>query len=59
MEKRLLILRSEYIYIYIYIYINKIENRIMFNIKTGYYLQPLAPQTIKLLGDTKIKRTKN
>ena len=33
------------------IYINKIENGIMFRIKTGYYL--------KLLGRTKSKITKN
>ena len=30
------------------IYINKIENRIMFKIKTGYYLEPLTPQKTKL-----------
>ena len=31
----------QYVYIYIYIYINKIENRITFKIKTGYYLEAL------------------
>ena len=41
------------------IYINKIENRIMFKIKTGYYLEPLTPQKTKLFWSTKIKRTKN
>ena len=41
------------------IYINKIENRIMFKIKTGYYLELLMPETMKLLGSTKIKITKN
>ena len=36
---------------------NKIENRITFSIKTGYYLKLLTPETIKLLGSTKIKIT--
>ena len=31
------------------IYVNKIENRITFKIKTGYYLELLTPQTMKLL----------
>ena len=31
------------------IYVNKIENSITFNIKTGYYLVLLNPETIKLL----------
>ena len=35
------------------IYVNKIENRNTFKIKTGYYLELLTPQTIKLLGSTK------
>ena len=35
------------------IYTNKTENRITFKIKTGYYLELLMPQTIKLLGSTK------
>ena len=30
----------------IMIYVNKIENRIMFKIKTGYYLELLTPGTI-------------
>ena len=32
------------------IYVNKIENRITFKIKTGYYLELLTPATLKLLG---------
>ena len=35
------------------IYTNKTEKRITFKIKTGYYLELLMPQTIKLLGNTK------
>ena len=31
------------------IYINKIENRITFKIKNGYSLEPLTPETMKLL----------
>ena len=38
------------------IYINKIENRITYKRKTGYYL--LTPETMKLLGSTKSKVTK-
>ena len=38
--------------------INKIENRIMFKIKTGYYLKLLTPETMKLLETTKSKITK-
>ena len=38
------------------IYINKIKKRIAFKIKTGYYLKPLMPETMKLLGSTKIKQ---
>ena len=41
------------------IYINKIENRITFKIKTGYYLELLTPETMKLLGCTKSKITKD
>ena len=41
------------------IYINKIENRIIFKIKTGYYTELLTPETIKLLGSTKSKITKD
>ena len=41
------------------IYINKIENRITFKIKTGYYLELLTPETMKLLGSTESKITKD
>ena len=41
------------------IYVNKIENRITFKIKTGYYLELWTPETMKLLGNTKSKITKN
>ena len=41
------------------IYINNIENIITFKIKTGYYLKLLTPKTMKLLGSTKNKITKN
>ena len=41
------------------IYTNKIENRNTFEIKTGYYLELLTPETIKLLGSTQSKITKN
>ena len=37
----------------IMIYVNKIENRITFKIKTGYYLELLLSETMKLLGSTK------
>ena len=39
--------------------VNKKENRITFKIKTGYYLELLTPQKIKLLGNTKNKITKD
>ena len=35
------------------------ENRITFKIKTGYYLELLNPETMKLLGSTKSKITKD
>ena len=41
------------------IYVNKIENRITFKIKAGYYLELLTPETIKLLGSTKSKINKD
>ena len=41
------------------IYSNKIENRITFKIKTGYYLKLLTPETMKLLGRIKSKITKD
>ena len=37
------------------IYINKIENRIMFKIKTGFYFELLTHETMKILGSTKSK----
>ena len=40
-------------------YVIKIENRIKFRIKKGYYLQVLAPETRKLLDSTKRKVTKD
>ena len=45
----------------IIIYINKIENRITFKIKSGYYLELLTPETMKLLESTvsKINKDKN
>ena len=36
-----------------HIYTNKIKNRIAFKIKTGYKLELLSPETMKLLGSTK------
>ena len=38
---------------------NKIENRITFKIKTVYYLELLTTETIKLLGSTENKITKD
>ena len=35
------------------IYPNRIKNRIVFRIKTGYKLELLAPETMRLLGKTK------
>ena len=45
-------------------YINRIENRITFKIKNGYYLELLTPETMKLLGllgstESKIAKDKN
>ena len=34
------------------IYANKIQNRIVFEIKTGYKLELLTPEAVKLLGST-------
>ena len=41
--------------------VNKTENRITFQIKTGYNLEPLRNETMKLLGSTenKISKDKN
>ena len=43
------------------IYVNKIENRITFKIKSGYYLELLTPERMKLLGsaENKINKDKN
>ena len=41
------------------IYINKIQNRITFKIKNGYYLELLIPETVKLLGSAENKITAN
>ena len=41
------------------IYVNKSKSRITFKTKTGYYLELLTPQTMKLLGSTKNKLTKD
>ena len=43
----------------IVVYVNKIENRIMFQIKTGYYFEILMPEIMKLLGSLKSKITKD
>ena len=40
-------------------YVNKIQNRITFKIKNGYYLELLTPETMKLLGSSKSKITKD
>ena len=40
-------------------YVNKIENRITFKIKNGYYLELLTPEIMKLLGSTESKITKD
>ena len=39
-------------------YANKIENRVRFKIKKGYYLELLTPETMNLLGGTESKITK-
>ena len=41
------------------IYVNKIENRFTFKIKSGYYLELLIPETMKLLRSTESKITKD
>ena len=41
------------------IYVNKIENRITFKIKSRYYLELLTPETMKLLGGSESKITKD
>ena len=37
------------------LYVSKIEKRITFKIKTGYHLELLTPETMKLLGSTEKK----
>ena len=41
------------------IYVNKTENRVTFKIKNGYSLELLTPETMKLLGSTENKITKD
>ena len=41
------------------IYVNKTENTITCKIKNGYYLEFLTPETMKLLGSTMSKTTKD
>ena len=41
------------------VYVNKIENRIIFRIKTGYYLKLLTTETMKVLWSTKDKIIKD
>ena len=41
------------------IYVNKIGNRVTFKIKNGYSLDLLTPETLKLLGSTENKITKD
>ena len=41
------------------IYVSRIENRITFKIKNGYYLELFTLETMKLLGSTESKITKN
>ena len=41
------------------IYVNKIENRITFKIRTGYCLELVTSEKMKLLGSTTSKITKD
>ena len=41
------------------IYVNRNENRVTFKIKNGYYLELLTPETMKLLGSSENKITKD
>ena len=41
------------------IYVNKTGNRVTFKIKNGYYLELLTLETVKLLGSTESKITKD
>ena len=40
-------------------YVNRIENRITFKVKSGYYLELLTPETMKLLVSTESEITKD
>ena len=40
-------------------YVNKMESRITFKIKRGYRLGLLTPETMKLLGNSKNKVSKD
>ena len=41
------------------IYVNKIENKILFKTKTGFFLTLFTLETMKLYGSTKNKITKD
>ena len=41
------------------IYVNQIENKVTFKSKNGYALELQTPETMKLLGSTENKITKN
>ena len=41
------------------IYVNKFKNRITFKTNTGYYLEILTTETMKLLGNIKNKVNKD
>ena len=41
------------------IHVNKIENRVTFKLKNGYSIGLLIPETMKLLGSTENKITKD
>ena len=41
------------------IFVNKIKNRITFKIKRGYYIELVTSETMKLLGSSKSKITKD
>ena len=43
----------------IMIFLNKIENRVTFKTKTGYYVELLTPETVKLIGSTRSKINKD
>ena len=39
-------------------YVNRTENKITYKIKTGYYLELLTPETIKLFGSKLLDHAK-